>query len=155
MDAAQFRIHNSQFHHIASCSTRTFRLNFSHVDILIVALLSLALGAAVGALWSTSRARAAHEAALQEKMKVKSALFHEGLPLIQRDRNAAWFAEPDGAQLLICSEIGSEGRNFQFAHHLILFDLPLNPGLLEQRIGRVHRFGQNQPVSVMNTKGAP
>jgi len=88
------------------------------------------------------------EAALQERMAVKSGLFHEGLPLVQRDRNAAWFAEPDGAQLLICSEIGSEGRNFQFAHHLVLFDLPLNPGLLEQRIGRLDRIGQTQTIRI-------
>ncbi|HEY1107284.1 MAG TPA: helicase-related protein, partial [Opitutaceae bacterium] len=72
----------------------------------------------------------------------------EGLPLVQRDRNAAWFAEPDGAQLLICSEIGSEGRNFQFAHHLVLLDLPLNPGLLEQRIGRLDRIGQTQTIRI-------
>jgi ATP-dependent helicase HepA len=88
------------------------------------------------------------ETALQEKMAVKSGLFHEGLPLVQRDRNAAWFAERDGAQLLICSEIGSEGRNFQFAHHLVLFDLPLNPGLLEQRIGRLDRIGQTQTIQI-------
>lgn len=88
------------------------------------------------------------EAALQERMAAKSALFHEGLPLVQRDRNAAWFAESDGAQLLICSEIGSEGRNFQFAHHLVLFDLPLNPGLLEQRIGRLDRIGQTQTIRI-------
>jgi ATP-dependent helicase HepA len=88
------------------------------------------------------------ETALQEKMAVKSGLFHEGLPLVQRDRNAAWFAEPEGAQLLICSEIGSEGRNFQFAHHLVLFDLPLNPGLLEQRIGRLDRIGQTQTIRI-------
>lgn len=88
------------------------------------------------------------EAALQEKMSAKSALFYEDLPLVQRDRNAAWFAEPDGAQLLICSEIGSEGRNFQFAHHLVLFDLPLNPGLLEQRIGRLDRIGQTQTIRI-------
>ena len=79
---------------------------------------------------------------------MKVGLFHEGLPLVQRDRNAAWFAEPDGAQLLICSEIGSEGRNFQFAHHLVLFDLPLNPGLLEQRIGRLDRIGQTQTIRI-------
>jgi ATP-dependent helicase HepA len=88
------------------------------------------------------------EAALQEKINVKVGLFHEGLPLVQRDRNAAWFAEVDGAQLLICSEIGSEGRNFQFAHHLVLFDLPLNPGLLEQRIGRLDRIGQTQTIRI-------
>ncbi len=96
----------------------------------------------------SQRKVAAVEAALQEKMSVKSGLFHEGMPLVQRDRNAAWFAEPDGAQLLICSEIGSEGRNFQFAHHLVLFDLPLNPGLLEQRIGRLDRIGQSQTIRV-------
>jgi ATP-dependent helicase HepA len=96
----------------------------------------------------SQRKVAAIEAALQEKMAVKSGLFHEGLPLVQRDRNAAWFAEPDGAQLLICSEIGSEGRNFQFAHHLVLFDLPLNPGLLEQRIGRLDRIGQTQTIRI-------
>jgi ATP-dependent helicase HepA len=88
------------------------------------------------------------EAALKEKINVKVGVFHEGLPLVQRDRQAAWFAEPDGAQLLLCSEIGSEGRNFQFAHHLVLFDLPLNPGLLEQRIGRLDRIGQTQTIRI-------
>ncbi len=87
-------------------------------------------------------------AALQERMNVNVGLFHEGLPLVQRDRQAAWFAEPEGAQLLICSEIGSEGRNFQFAHHLVLFDLPLNPGLIEQRIGRLDRIGQTQTIRI-------
>jgi ATP-dependent helicase HepA len=87
-------------------------------------------------------------AALQERINVNVGLFHEGLPLVQRDRQAAWFAESEGAQLLICSEIGSEGRNFQFAHHLILFDLPLNPGLLEQRIGRLDRIGQTETIRI-------
>src|SRR5699024_7515055 len=70
-------------------------------------------------------------------------VFHEHMDLISRDRAAAYFADPvDGAQALICSEIGSEGRNFQFAKHLVLFDLPRNPDLLEQRIGRLDRIGQ-------------
>jgi ATP-dependent helicase HepA len=50
---------------------------------------------------------------LQKEVKVAAAVFHEGLNLLQRDRNAAYFAEEDGARLLICSEIGSEGRNFR------------------------------------------
>ena len=96
----------------------------------------------------TERKVLAIEAALREKMTPKAGVFHEGLPLVQRDRNAAWFAETDGAQLLICSEIGSEGRNFQFAHHLVLFDLPLNPGLVEQRIGRLDRIGQTETIRI-------
>lgn len=88
------------------------------------------------------------EAALRDRVKMKVALFHEDLTLLQRDRNAAWFSEPDGAQILLCSEIGSEGRNFQFAHHLVLFDLPENPELLEQRIGRLDRIGQTETIAV-------
>ena len=86
--------------------------------------------------------------ALLEEVNLKAALFHEELSLLQRDRNAAWFAEPDGAKILLCSEIGSEGRNFQFAHHLVLFDLPINPELLEQRIGRLDRIGQNETIKI-------
>ncbi len=85
---------------------------------------------------------------LLEEINVAAAIFHEGLTLIQRDRNAAFFAEPEGARILICSEIGSEGRNFQFAHHLVLFDLPENPELLEQRIGRLDRIGQTETIHI-------
>ncbi|MGH9337634.1 MAG: helicase-related protein, partial [Vicinamibacteria bacterium] len=87
--------------------------------------------------------------ALRKTSRVSAALFHEDLSLLQRDRNAAWFAgSADAAQTLICSEIGSEGRNFQFAHHLVLFDLPLSSELLEQRIGRLYRIGQEHTVSI-------
>ncbi len=85
---------------------------------------------------------------LRSRLNLKLGLFHEDLTLLQRDRNAAWFAEEDGAQILLCSEIGSEGRNFQFAHHLVLFDLPSNPELLEQRIGRLDRIGQTETIAI-------
>jgi ATP-dependent helicase HepA len=83
---------------------------------------------------------------LQQEINVHSELFHEGLTLLQRDRHAASFADPEGVRLLICSEIGSEGRNFQFAHHLVLLDLPDNVELLEQRIGRLDRIGQTSTI---------
>ena len=87
------------------------------------------------------------EAALRVKEGIRSAVFHEGLSIFERDRAAAYFAQDeDSAQLLLCSEIGSEGRNFQFAHHLVLFDLPSNPDLLEQRIGRLDRIGQTEII---------
>lgn len=87
--------------------------------------------------------------ALRVKAGTRSTVFHEGMNIIDRDRAANYFAQTeDGAQVLICSEIGSEGRNFQFAHHLILFDLPLVPDLLEQRIGRLDRIGQKHDVHI-------
>lgn len=86
---------------------------------------------------------------LNLRVGVRCAAFHEGMSLVNRDRAAAYFADREmGAQLLICSEIGSEGRNFQFASDLILFDLPPNPDLLEQRIGRLDRIGQQQDVQI-------
>jgi ATP-dependent helicase HepA len=90
--------------------------------------------------------------ALEEALRVRSGLsvarFHEDMNLLQRDRNAAFFAERDGARVLIASEIGAEGRNFQFAQHLILWDLPLDPDMLEQRIGRLDRIGQRGDVNI-------
>lgn len=89
------------------------------------------------------------ETHLKLRNGVRSAAFYEGLSLLERDRAAAYFADmEDGAQVLVCSEIGSEGRNFQFAHHLIMFDLPINPDLIEQRIGRLDRIGQTQTVEI-------
>jgi ATP-dependent helicase HepA len=86
--------------------------------------------------------------ALRQRVSARIALFHEDLALVQRDRNAAWFAEDEGAQVLLCSEIGGEGRNFQFAHHLVLFDLPLAPERLEQRVGRLDRIGQTETIRI-------
>lgn len=89
------------------------------------------------------------ESYLQLRAGIRSAAFHEHLSLVERDRAAAYFAEQDqGAQALICSEIGGEGRNFQFAQHLVLFDLPAHPDQLEQRIGRLDRIGQRDRIFI-------
>ncbi|AZK64256.1 RNA polymerase-associated protein RapA [Pectobacterium versatile] len=90
------------------------------------------------------------EQVLRTREAIRAAVFHEGLSILERDRAAAYFAsEEEGAQVLICSEIGSEGRNFQFASHLVMFDLPFNPDLLEQRIGRLDRIGQAKEIQIM------
>lgn len=54
------------------------------------------------------------------------------------------------AQILVATEAGGEGINLQFCHHMINFDLPWNPMRLEQRIGRVHRLGQEHDVNIYN-----
>lgn len=88
------------------------------------------------------------EEALRVREGIPAAVFHEDMSIIERDQAAAYFSDEEGAQVLICSEIGSEGRNFQFAHHLVLFDLPPHPDLLEQRIGRLDRIGQLQNIQI-------
>lgn len=92
---------------------------------------------------------------LGEQTKLLVARFDESMSLLERDRQAAWFnrtrpdpAEGEGASVLICSEVGGEGRNFQVAHHLVLLDLPRHPDRLEQRIGRLDRIGQTHRVTV-------
>ncbi|MCJ8314475.1 MAG: DEAD/DEAH box helicase family protein [Saccharospirillaceae bacterium] len=86
---------------------------------------------------------------LWDKKGLGCAVFHEDLTLIERDRSAAFFADKEqGARIMLCSEIGSEGRNFQFCHNLICFDLPKEPDLLEQRIGRLDRIGQTQDIKI-------
>ncbi|PID63973.1 MAG: RNA polymerase-binding ATPase [Gammaproteobacteria bacterium] len=96
--------------------------------------------------------RAGTVVALHEELRrlgIASARFHEGMSIVERDRAAAWFADTeDDCRILLCSEIGSEGRNFQFLHLLVTIELPHSPDLLEQRIGRLDRIGQRQQVEI-------
>lgn len=86
--------------------------------------------------------------ALKKETSLPIAMFHSGQSLMERDRQAAYFADNEGARILLCTEIGSEGRNFEFAHHLFLFDLPKVPEQLEQRIGRLDRIGQTKDINI-------
>ncbi|MBE2893605.1 RNA polymerase-associated protein RapA [Spirabiliibacterium falconis] len=90
------------------------------------------------------------EQALRTRLGIRCALFHEQMSLLERDRAAAYFAEQEqGARLLICSAIGAEGRNFQFASGLMLFDIPDHPDRLEQAIGRLDRIGQGAQIEII------
>ncbi|MHA7002825.1 RNA polymerase-associated protein RapA [Aeromonas schubertii] len=118
------------------------------IDWLLELLLS-ARQQKVLVICSEAATAIALEEAVRTREGIRAAVFHEGMSLIERDKSAAYFAQSEGgAQVLLCSEIGSEGRNFQFASHLVLFDLPLNPDLLEQRIGRLDRIGQRNTVEI-------
>lgn len=86
--------------------------------------------------------------AVNSHTDVEAGAFHEGYSLIERDQIAAQFVEEDGIQLLACSEIGGEGRNFQHAQHLVLFDMPDHPDLVDQRIGRLDRIGQGDNIYI-------
>ncbi|MCS7253191.1 MAG: SNF2-related protein [Armatimonadota bacterium] len=75
-------------------------------------------------------------------------LYHGGMSEKAKDRAIERFKESAG--VMISTESGAEGRNLQFCRVVINFDLPWNPMRLEQRIGRVHRLGQDKPVFVIN-----
>jgi ATP-dependent helicase HepA len=79
---------------------------------------------------------------------VEALAYHGDLPLVERDRQVARFRDPDGPRVLLCTEVGGEGRNFQFSHHLVNYDLPWSPAVMEQRIGRLDRIGQSKPVDI-------
>ncbi len=79
---------------------------------------------------------------------VEALAYHGDLPLQERDRQVARFRDPEGPRVLLATEVGGEGRNFQFAHHLVNYDLPWSPATMEQRIGRLDRIGQTQAVDI-------
>ena len=66
------------------------------------------------------------------------------------DKEEAVRAFRDRGQVLIATESGGEGRNFQFCHILVNYDLPWNPMKVEQRIGRLDRIGQKRPILIYN-----
>jgi ATP-dependent helicase HepA len=77
-------------------------------------------------------------------------VFHGQLSGEQKDSAVSSFHTGQGAQILVSTEAGGEGRNFQFCHILVNYDLPWNPMKVEQRIGRVDRIGQEDPVVIFN-----
>lgn len=77
-------------------------------------------------------------------------LFHGQLKPEDKDRAVEDFRDGTGPQLLVSTEAGGEGRNFQFCHNIVNYDLPWNPMKVEQRIGRVDRIGQKHEVRIFN-----
>ncbi len=66
----------------------------------------------------------------------------------EREEQVSRFRDPKGPQLLISSRAGGEGINLQFCRRLVHLDVPWNPMEMEQRVGRVHRFGSKQTILV-------
>ena len=87
--------------------------------------------------------------ALSHRAQLASGVFHEGLSLVRRDTEVARFREAAGPSLLVSTESGGEGRNFEFCRRLVLFDLPWKPTVVEQRIGRLDRIGRRDPVEIV------
>ncbi len=79
---------------------------------------------------------------------IRFSIFQGNMRSEEKDRAVGEFQ--DGAKVMLCSEIGGEGRNLQFCSTMVNYDLPWNPMKIEQRIGRIHRIGQTRPVHIYN-----
>lgn len=84
-----------------------------------------------------------------ERTVGRVGVFHEDLSTAQRDIEVAQFRAEGGPSVLISTECGGEGRNFEFCTRVVLFDLPRSPAVLEQRIGRLDRIGRTIPVEIV------
>lgn len=96
----------------------------------------------------------AHRETLEALKKLLEAryrvgIFHEDLSAERRDMEVAQFRLEGGPAVLISTEAGGEGRNFEFCHRLVLYDLPWNPAVVEQRIGRLDRIGSTLPTEIV------
>ena len=87
--------------------------------------------------------------ALSARAQLASGVFHEELSAARRDTEVARFRADDGPSILVSTEAGGEGRNFEFCHRLVLYDLPWKPSTVEQRIGRLDRIGRRIPVEIV------
>jgi len=85
---------------------------------------------------------------LESETRTRMAVFHEAMTPAARDIEVAAFRDT-GLPVLLSSDAGSEGRNFQFCDRLVLYDLPWDPVVLEQRIGRLDRIGRRGEVEIV------
>ncbi|HEY2029575.1 MAG TPA: helicase-related protein [Myxococcales bacterium] len=82
------------------------------------------------------------------KNRVEALAYVGDLSPAERDKLVARFRDPEGPRVLLCTELGGEGRNFQHCHILVNYDLSWSPSAIEQRIGRIDRIGQSREVRV-------
>ena len=82
------------------------------------------------------------------------ASIHGGMNYLERDEQVSFFKKPieeGGARMMVCTDAAGEGVNLQFCWVMVNYDVPWNPARLEQRMGRIHRYGQKRPeVFILN-----
>jgi SNF2 family DNA or RNA helicase len=89
-----------------------------------------------------------HIAEFLEWNNISFSLFHGAMNNQKKDESIEAFKNK--TRVLVTTEIGGEGRNLQFCSRMINYDLPWNPMKIEQRIGRIHRIGQEKEVQIFN-----
>jgi ATP-dependent helicase HepA len=82
------------------------------------------------------------------RRRIEALAYVGDLSPAERDKLVARFRDPDGPRVLLSTELGGEGRNFQHCHVLVNYDLAWSPAAIEQRIGRIDRIGQSREVRI-------
>ncbi len=82
------------------------------------------------------------------------ARIHGGMDWREREDQVEFFRRPDGARFCIATDAAGEGINLQFCARMANYDIPWNPARLEQRMGRIHRYGQARDVTIVNLAAA-
>jgi ATP-dependent helicase HepA len=82
------------------------------------------------------------------RKRIEALAYTGDLSPADRDKLVARFRDPEGPRVLLCTELGGEGRNFQHCHVLVNYDLSWSPSAIEQRIGRIDRIGQSREVQI-------
>ncbi|HVC33551.1 MAG TPA: SNF2-related protein, partial [Chloroflexota bacterium] len=113
------------------------------------ALLKLLKATPEKAIVFTKYLETLHDLAKRLKAEgISVAVYHGGLST--PEKNACIVAFEAERQVLLCTEAAGEGRNLQFCNTMINYDLPWNPMRIEQRVGRIHRIGQEREVYIYN-----
>ena len=79
-----------------------------------------------------------------------TAQIHGGMDWRERDRQVEAFRRSNGARYMVATDAAGEGINLQFCRLMVNYDIPWNPARLEQRMGRIHRYGQRSEVRIFN-----
>ncbi len=87
---------------------------------------------------------------LQDSLDYKTGRIDGAMTIAEREQALKDFRDPHGYEILLCTDAAGEGIDMQFCNIEINYDLPWNPNKLEQRMGRIHRIGQDQNVSYHN-----
>lgn len=99
-------------------------------------------------VFTAFRATLEHLAGTLAAVGMPGIVYHGSLPRAEKERAVNTFRTE--APLLLTTEAAGEGRNLQFCHALVNYDLPWNPMQIEQRLGRLHRIGQEHDVTLIN-----
>jgi superfamily II DNA/RNA helicase len=89
-------------------------------------------------------------AAELRKRAIGFEYLHGGIPSKQREALFRNFSTEEKSKVFLSTDAGGVGLNLQAASLMINMDIPWNPAVLEQRIGRIHRYGQTRPVNIIN-----